>query len=317
MSDPTITFAVVSHNRRQWVKALIESAFAGDRVPDEIVVVDNNSSDGTVAMLAREFPSVRTIANRENFMGSYAVNQGIAAASGELVYVSADDNVVDKGCIGVLAEAMRARPDAGLIAPVMYYFDAPERLWFAGCDVNMLTGLTRFAGELPAEAVVETTCAPNCYMIRRSMLGSIGGQDYAAFPFHHEEADFSFRAASAGFKSYVARDAREWHRTPVPKRRPLIGSGDFSVDDPVRAYYHARSRALLARRHAPWPTRAAFFTFFFPPTVAAYAAICALHSRARGRASLAFLRGAFDGLRMPLPDPPPPLLPAPASSSAR
>lgn len=310
MNDPAITFAIVSHNRRDQVRALIESALAGDRVPDEIVVVDNNSSDDTVAMLASDFPAVRTIANKENFMGSYAVNQGIAAATGEYVYVSADDNVVDKGCIGALADAMRARPDAGLIAPVMYYFDAPDRIWFAGCDVNMITGLTHFATELPAKGVVETTCAPNCYMIRRSLLKAIGGQDYAAFPFHHEEADFSFRAAKAGFKSYVARDAREWHRTPVPKRRPLIGSGDFSVDDPARAYYHARSRALLARRHAPWPARAAFFTLFFPPTVAAYVAICAFVSRAHGRASLAFVRGAIDGLAMRLPDPPPPLLPA-------
>ena len=101
-------------------------------------------------MLAREFPGVRTIANKQNFMGSYAVNQGIAAAGGEFVYVTADDNVLDPECIGALADAMARRPDAGLIAPVMYYYDAPERIWFAGCDINMLTGLTRFATELPS-----------------------------------------------------------------------------------------------------------------------------------------------------------------------
>jgi GT2 family glycosyltransferase len=308
MSRPSVTAVVVSHNRRGWVADLLRSLYAGRRVPDEIIVVDNASQDGTVEMLSREFPGVRTIANRENLMGSHAVNQGIVAATGEFVYVSADDNVVDADCIGVLADAMAERADAGLIAPVMFYYDAPERVWFAGCEVNLLTGLTRFDTELPREAIVETSCAPNCYLIRRSMLQAIGGQDYAAFPFHHEEADFSFRAARAGFKSYVARDARERHRTPVPKRRPLIGSGDFSVDDPARAYYHARSRALLPRRHAAWPVRAAFFTLFFAPTVAAYAAICAAISRAHGRASLAFVRGAIDGVRMPLPDPPPPLI---------
>ncbi|HEY1653646.1 MAG TPA: glycosyltransferase family 2 protein [Candidatus Tumulicola sp.] len=308
MSGPKVTFVVVSHNRREQVKSLLESVYRGRRVPDECIVVDNASHDDTVEMLAREFPAVRTIANKTNFMGSYAVNQGIEAASSEFVYVSADDNVVDENCIGALADAMSATPDAGLVAPVMYYYEAPDRIWFAGCEVNMLTGLTRFAMDLPAREIVETTCAPNCYVLRRSVLRLIGGQDHAAFPFHHEEADFSFRAAKIGFKSYVARDAREWHKTPVPKRRPLVGSGDFSVDDPKRAYYHARSRALLARRHAAWPMRAAFFTLFFPPTVAAYAAICAVTSRAHVRASLAFVRGAFDGVRMPLPAPPPPLL---------
>ncbi|HEY5425339.1 MAG TPA: glycosyltransferase family 2 protein [Candidatus Tumulicola sp.] len=308
MSQAKISFVAISYNRRDQVKSLLESVYRGDRVPDEVIVVDNASRDDTVGMLAREFPNVRVIANAENFMGSYAVNQGIVAATSEFVYVTADDNVVDPHCIGELAEVMASLPDAGLVAPVMYYYDAPERVWFAGCDVNMLTGLTRFFVETPRERYVETTCMPNCYMVRRRMLESIGGQDHATFPFHHEEADFSFRAAKAGYASYVARDAREWHKTPVPKHRPIVGSGDFSIDDPDRAYYHARSRALLARRHAGLPVRIAFFTLFFPPTVAAYVAICAVTSRAHGRTSLAFIRGALHGLTMPLPDPPPPLL---------
>lgn len=307
MSAAKISFVVISHDRRDQVKALIESAHRSVRVPDEFVVVDNASRDDTVEMLSREFPNVRVIANKENFMGSYAVNQGIAAAAGEFVYVTADDNVVDPDCIGALADAMASRPDALLVTPVMYYYDVQDRLWFAGCDVNLLTGLTWFATDLPREEIVETACAPNCYMIRRSVLSSIGGQDVAAFPFHHEEPDFSFRAAKIGYKSYVVRAAREWHKTPVPKRRPLIGSGDFCVDEPNRAYYHARSRALLARRHATWAQRAAFFTLFFPPTVAVYAVICTFSSRARARTALAFVRGSLDGLTMRLPDPPPPM----------
>ncbi|MGA8533268.1 MAG: glycosyltransferase family 2 protein [Candidatus Tumulicola sp.] len=309
MSDDSVSFTMVSYNRREQVRVLLESVYRGDLVPDEIIVVDNASTDGTVEMLARDFPGVRVIANRENLMASHAVNQGVAAASGEFVYATADDNVIDPHCLSALRDVLASRPDAALVAPVMYFYDAPERVWFAGCEVSMLTGLTRFFTQAPREACVETACAPNCYMIRRSVLRSIGGQDVVTFPFHHEEADWSFRAAKIGYKSYVAREAREWHRTPVPHRRPLIGSGDFSVDDPNRAYFHARSRALLARRHAGAWQRAAFFTLFFPPTVAAYVAICAFSSSAHLRASWAFLRGAFAGLTMRLPAEPPPLLP--------
>src|SRR5580698_9802269 len=95
MTDYKTTFTVVSYNRRDQVKDLLQSVLAGDKVPDELIVVDNASSDDTVEMLAREFPQVRVIANRENLMGSKAVNQGIAAASGDFVFASADDNVVD------------------------------------------------------------------------------------------------------------------------------------------------------------------------------------------------------------------------------
>jgi hypothetical protein len=309
VSAPAVSFVVISHDRCAQVKALLESAYRGTRVPDEIIVVDNASRDDTVAMLVREFPNVRVLANAQNFMGSYAVNQGIVAASSEFVYVSADDNVIDPDCLGALVDAMTDLPDAALAAPVMYYYDAPERVWFAGCDLNMLTGFTWFAKELPRYPIVETACVPNCYLVRRSVLSLIGGQDVATFPFHHEEPDFSFRAAKVGFRSYVVRGAREWHKTPVPRNRPLVGSGDYCVDDPDRAYYHARARVLLARRHATRSQRLAFFAVFLPLTVAVYAGICAIESRAHLRTSLAFVRGALAGLSMRLPDAPPPLLP--------
>ncbi|MEO7202982.1 MAG: glycosyltransferase family 2 protein [Candidatus Tumulicola sp.] len=308
MMEHKTTFTMVSYNRRDQVKDLLQSVLAGDKVPEELIVVDNASSDGTVEMLARDFPQVRVIANRENLMGSMAVNQGIAAATGEFVFASADDNVVDRGCVRELYDAMLSHPDAALVAPVMYFYDAPDRIWYAGCDLNITTGLTNFLTEIPKEKVVETTCAPNCYMVRRSVLQTIGGQDVATFPFHHEEADWSFRASEAGFKNYVARDAREFHRTPVPKYKSPIGSGDFSIDDPMRAYYHARSRALLARRHAKGLSKAAFFAFFYPATVLAYVLICAVQSKQHVKTSVAFVRGAIHGLTMTLPPPPPPLL---------
>ena len=86
---------------------------AGDKVPEELIVVDNASSDDTVEMLAREFPQVRVIANRENLMASKAVNQGIAAATGEFVFASADDNVVDRACVRELYDAMAVASGRG------------------------------------------------------------------------------------------------------------------------------------------------------------------------------------------------------------
>ena len=307
MSASTVSFVTISYNRREQVRSLLASVYAGRVVPDEIVVVDNASQDGTLEMLAREFPAVRVLANAENHLASYAANQGLQVTTGDYVYLTADDNIVDGDCIAQLRDAMDAIPDAGIVTPVMYYYDARERVWFAGVTLDMLTGITRFVTVLPRAAYTETACAPNCFMIRRTVLERIGGLDLQAFPFHHEEADFSFRAAKAGFKTYVVRAAREWHRTPVPKRRPVVGSGDYSIDDPRRAYFHARSRALLARRHAAWPVRATFFTLFFPLTVVAYSAICFTHSRQRAKTSLAFARGAVDGITMRLPDPPPPM----------
>ena len=266
MSAPSISVVVVSYNRRDQVKSLLESVYRGDLVPHEIIVVDNASRDGTVEMLARDFPDVRVIANRENYMGSHAVNQGIAAAAGEFVYATADDNVVDEHCLsGAARRDGSSFPDAGLVAPVMYFYDEPGRVWFAGCDVSMLTGLTRFFTDMPREASVETACAPNCYMVRRSVLRvdrrpgrrslsrSITKKPTGRFAQRPSVLRVTSRATRA---SGTRRRFQSGARSSVPAIfRSTTRSARTFTRDRARCW-HGGTRAAAQR--------AAFFAAFFP-----------------------------------------------------
>jgi GT2 family glycosyltransferase len=300
-----ISLVTLTHDRKAYVLELLQSVYAGSLVPDEVIVVDNASSDDTVAAVQERFPSVTIARNDRNVLVSAAFNRGIGLASGDFVIAIADDNTLDQTCVEELVKCAVAHPEAGVIAPTMFYYDAPDRVWFQKLSIDFATGHTSFDQRRydgPAD-FVKTDSMPNCIMFARSTLDRVGFLDESAFPMHHEEADYCERCRRAGLGVIVAVRAREWHRVPLPQGGLRIGSGDFNIDDPRRAYLNGRSRVFLAKRHATFAQRATYFALFMPLTTLAYVAISLLTvGGKRGvKTALAFLRGTIDGVRLPVP----------------
>jgi len=303
-----VSVVVVTHNRLHYLLPLLNSIMQNTMKPQEIIVVDNASTDGTYEAVTSAFPSVRFIRNPENYLVARACNIGIKVSQGRFILLIADDNVLAPGCIYELYATFQGREDAALVGPRMYFYDDPDRIWFANATLSLWTGLSHFPKTQGDPVVVVRNGIPNCFMVRRSVLETVGLLDDVVFPFHHEEADLYFRCRAAGYEAYVNPAAIEWHRVPLPGagRVPVIGSGDFNVDDPSRTYLHARARPLLARRHASVAQRVCYFTFFFPLTVSLYCVIafCSAKRGQRLNNTKAFLRGSLAGLVMALPKPP-------------
>ncbi|MDQ6767291.1 MAG: glycosyltransferase family 2 protein [Candidatus Eremiobacteraeota bacterium] len=301
----SVSLVTVTHNRKDYLLDLLESAYGGTLVPDEVIVVDNASADKTAAAVRRRFPSVRLIENSTNRLVSAAFNSGLACASGDFLIAIADDNVLASDCIEQLVDGALRHPEAGAIGPTMYYFDAPDKVWFAGIRLSLTTGHTAFRqlASTTDDGVVETDCIPNCLLITRRALETVGFLDENAFPMHHEEADYCLRCRHAGLKVYVALRAREWHRVEVPRRWVWIGSGDFNIDDPMRAYYNARSRVFLAKRHASRTQLLVYACVFLPLFTCAYMiiSILTMSGRRGGDVAAAFLRGTIHGIAERVP----------------
>lgn len=78
-----VSIIIVSWNVKEKLRANLESIFASDnKVSFEVIVVDNNSADGSSEMVAREFPQAHIIANNDNLGFARACNQGMVASSG-------------------------------------------------------------------------------------------------------------------------------------------------------------------------------------------------------------------------------------------
>src|SRR5262245_28804592 len=115
-TEPRVAAVIVSYNARpELLRGLI--ALGREAPAVEIVVVDNASTDGSAEAVARDFPGVRLVANRENVGFARATNQGIAASTAPHVLVINSDAEVRPGAVAALLLCLEARPRRALVGP--------------------------------------------------------------------------------------------------------------------------------------------------------------------------------------------------------
>jgi len=110
-----ISVVIPTYNRAALLAEAIDSALAQTRPPDEIVVVDDGSTDATTAVLARFAPKVRAV-RQDNAGEAAARNRGVAEARGPWIAFLDSDDRWEPAALERLEAAARAHPDAGLVA---------------------------------------------------------------------------------------------------------------------------------------------------------------------------------------------------------
>ena len=109
-----ISIVIVNYNVEYFLEQCLYSVRrALQGIEGEVFVVDNNSVDGSLKMLAQKFPEVKVIANKENVGFSRANNQAIRISTGEYVLLLNPDTVVEDDTFAKCLAFMDAHPDAG------------------------------------------------------------------------------------------------------------------------------------------------------------------------------------------------------------
>lgn len=113
-----VSFIVVNWNTRDLTSQCIRSiqSDAGD-MGNELIVVDNGSTDGSPEVIAARFPGVRLIRNGSNFGFAKANNIGIDASQGAFAILVNSDAELLKGCTKEMIGFMRTHPDVGILGP--------------------------------------------------------------------------------------------------------------------------------------------------------------------------------------------------------
>lgn len=205
---------VVSYNGAAWIDDCIRHLLAGTVAP-QVVVVDNASTDNTVA-LASAFQTVHVIRNSTNLGFGRANNIGIAHAlrlGAEAVLLVNQDACIAPEMLEELIKVARSNPDLGIVCPLQWTEDGRQldesflRFYLAETATTLLSDAVR--GEL--EPVYRANTAPAAiWLCTRSMLLAVGGFDPLYF-MYAEDDDLCRRAAAHGYALAIATRAHFRH----------------------------------------------------------------------------------------------------------
>ncbi|MGB8643939.1 MAG: glycosyltransferase family 2 protein, partial [Anaerolineae bacterium] len=224
MTDPLLTVIVVSWNTRELLRNCLASLARSVDLAAETIVVDNGSADGTLEMLAADFPAVRVIANAMNRGFAAANNQGLAAAHGRYFLLLNSDTVVAPDVLSRLCAFMETHPEAGASGPQLHNIDgtlqpsgrAFPTLFQAVTALLPMPRALRKTLASPVERrdytqvamVDELSGAALC--LWRTAIEQVGGLDEDFF-FLGEDVDLCWRLHAAGWKIYYVPQAVVTH----------------------------------------------------------------------------------------------------------
>ncbi|MBN1937161.1 MAG: glycosyltransferase family 2 protein [Anaerolineae bacterium] len=182
---------------------------------DQLVVIDNGSTDDSLAWVATHYPAALLIRNETNRGFAAAVNQGIRATDSEFVVTLNDDTLVAPGWLDALLEAAQDER-MGMCACKMLLAGDPTRFDSAGIEVDRAgIAWNRWFGEpvsahpVAAPQEVFGPCG-GAALYRRSMLDQVGLFDEDFFAYY-EDVDLAWRARHAGWQCLYAPAAQVTH----------------------------------------------------------------------------------------------------------
>jgi GT2 family glycosyltransferase len=240
---PEVTVAVCNFNGAEHLPPCLEALLAQTCAIDELLVVDNASSDGSEALVRERFPAVRWIAMGANLGPCPARNAALERARNEWVLLVDNDAVLAPDVLEKLLAAAQARPDAALLQPRSVFADRPDVVHYDGGSFHYagLFSLRNFSvpiAQAEGRGTLEVDGAVSVALLaRRSTLLELGGFDPDYFILF-EDLDLSYRLRLAGHAILSVEDALVLHRG---------GTGGISFRGAIeyprrRAFFHSRNR---------------------------------------------------------------------------
>ncbi|MDO8682715.1 MAG: glycosyltransferase family 2 protein [Armatimonadota bacterium] len=245
-----ISIIIPSRNTKDLLLGCL--AAIDDNPPDydyEIIITDNDSSDGSVQAIYEKHPQVTVLQSQKNLGFSRACNMGAGkAAGGFLLFLNSDTLVLPKS-IDLLASALEASPNAGIVAPrlldrngnddqsVVSYIRSPIAVLFSAARKRAKARLAKLMADGDDISGQAYFCGA-AIMVRRDAFEAIGGFDESFF-FYSEDEDLCRRLANIGWRLLLVPEARIIHLSGLSSKLVRIGA-EIEVE---------RSRLLYIRKH--------------------------------------------------------------------
>jgi GT2 family glycosyltransferase len=288
---------VLNHNGKHLAETCLHSVYAAAYPANDVILVDNASTDGSVAYLRTRFPDVVMLTNGDNLGVAGGRNRGFreAVRRGNDYVLSLDNDArIDPHCISALVTVAESDSGIGVVGPKTYEGNSPGILQCTGGRVTYTQNVCaqRGAGEPDRgqyDTMDEVDYFPGFgFMARREVFERLHFLDENFYGYGHEDTDFCLRALQLHYRIVYVPQAVMWHE----------GSATIGSYTPRKKYLEAVNSVYFVRKYGR-PKQ--WVKYGCMAGLGLFYAFAVQSMRGNHKAVLAKARGMWDGWRKPLP----------------
>jgi GT2 family glycosyltransferase len=256
---PLIYAIILNWNKFECTLACIKSCLQSDYPRIQVILVDNNSQDGSGEKLAREMPEITYLPNMRNDGFARGCNIGIRYALTRpdcaLILLLNNDSELKRGALQSAVRRLQSSSEVGMVGGKILTGPSSGRIWTAGGYMNMRLGRAESRGvqaddlgqfDQPVKVTFVTAAMA---LMRASAIEQIGLIPDEYF-FGQEEWDLSVKMDRAGYELWYEPEFVSYHP----------GAGSHSNADPVFIYNSYRNKLLFMNKYS---TRLKWKLWFF------------------------------------------------------
>lgn len=219
---PHVTVIVLTYNKYYDTVECLESVADLEYPCFDVVLVDNHSTDGSIAKIKTLFPEIHYLENSQNLGVAGGRNSGARYARentpAEYLLFLDNDTVVHAKTLALLADCLNTHPEVVIACGKTYTAPPSTTIMSVGMTVNLYTGVITDIGSGEEDigqyeqAGYVTACGGFGFMVRATDFEKCDGLDEDYSPYGWEDVDFSLRAAKKGYRAYYVPDAVLYHK---------------------------------------------------------------------------------------------------------
>ncbi|MCK9152244.1 glycosyltransferase family 2 protein [Methanobacterium alcaliphilum] len=241
-----VSVIIPNYNGLNYLKKLFSSLETQEYI-EEIIIVDNGSSDGSIDFIHEKYPHYVLIENEKNLGFAAAINQGIEVSKGDYLFLLNNDMELEKNCISNLLKTMENNPNIFAVSSKMVQYHDRTKMDDAGDEYTVL-GWTKRVGygksrdKYNDSREIFSACA-GASLYRKQIFEEIGYFDENFFAYL-EDIDISYRALIQGYINIYCPGAVVYH----------VGSGTSgSRYNEFKIQLAARNNIYIPYKNMPWP----------------------------------------------------------------
>jgi len=266
MVCPKVFIIILNWNGLKDTLECLESVYKLDYPNFEVIVVDNGSADNSLTVIRENYRQVMMIESKENlgYTGGNNVGMSYAMQNGaDYMWLLNNDTIVEADTLSKLVSTAESSPEVGIISPIIYYYDQPDKIQFWGdyldwkkFEVLKVENLESWddINEMHGKTI---SLWGTALLIKRDIIEKLGYLNSKYFAYH-EDCEYSIRVAKAGYKCIIEPEAKLYHKD---------SRSTGSRKTPFQVYFRVRNYYFLWMENVEGLTRLTYFRKFLAESI--------------------------------------------------